>query len=128
MRRAAILVAVLSAVILGLGACRMPYMADYADMTVMAEDFPPAGTSRAALQDWFDENGYAPGPRVLQAEGELRRRRGEPLVYALQSDRRWWLTETRSVTDLCVTTRVVYYRVDPRGNLLQAVRTHSSQC
>jgi len=128
MRRAAILAAVLSAAMLVLGACRMPYMADYADMTVRAEDFLPTGTSRATLQDWFDDHGYSPGPRVLQAEGELRRRRGDPLVYARQSDRHWWLTEQRSVRDLCVTTRVIYFRFDPQDRLLQAIRTHSSQC
>jgi len=120
--------AVLLAVVLLSAACRMRYMADLADMTVLPEDFPPAGTPLAVLQDWLDAQGYAPGPKVLQAEGELRRRPGDPLVYALQADRVCWLTRTRSVTDLCVTTRVIYYRLDSRENLLQAVRTHRSQC
>lgn len=116
------------AAVLILGACRMPYMADLADMTVRKEDFPPAGTSRSALAAWFRTNGYSPGPRVLQAEAELTRRPGEPLVYAQPGQQVWWLTQQRAVRDLCVTRRVIYYRFGRDRKLAHAIRTHRSQC
>ena len=111
-----------------LGACRMPYMADLADMTVMQESFPPAGTSSAGLEAWFAKQGYTAGPRVYQAAAELSRRPGDPLVYAQPHQRRWWLTQQRSVRDLCVTRRVIYYRLDAEQKLMHAIRTHRSQC
>jgi len=124
MRRIFILLA--AAVLLG--ACRMPYMADYADMTVRPEKFPPVGTAVPALTAWFDAHGYVPGPKILQSEAELRRRPGDPLVYARPTDRVWWRTEGRTVRDLCVTERTIYYRLGASGHLTQAVRTHRSQC
>lgn len=108
--------------------CRAPYSSDVADWTVLPETFPAVGTSEAVLNIWFDNRGYAPGPKVHQAEASLRRRPGDPLVYAVASEKRWWHTRARSVRDFCVTTRTIYYRLDAAGTLLQAVQTHRSQC
>lgn len=111
-----------------LGACRVPYMSDWADMTVRPEAFPPVGTAPAALDAWFAAHGYAPGPTVRQSEAELRRRPGDPLVYARAEDKLWWLTQHRTQRDFCVTRRVIYYRLDPGGALVQAIQSHRSQC
>lgn len=124
MRKLMFLLALLAAT----AGCRAPYMSDYADMTVMSETFPPVGTPVAALNAWFDDRGYAPGPQVYQAEASLRRRPGDPLVYARQIDKSWWLTRARSVQDLCVTERTIYYRLDAQGQLVHAIQNHRSQC
>lgn len=108
--------------------CRAPYMSDLADMTVLPETFPPVGTPSVALDTWFNNRDYAPGPRVHQAEASLRRRPGDPLVYAVQADKMWWYTRSRSVRDVCVTERVIYYRLDASSNLIQAIQNHRSQC
>ena len=115
-------------VLVALAGCRAPYTSDLADLTVWPEDFPPVGTEVAALEMWFHEHDYAPGPKVYAAEASLRRRPGTPLVYALEADKRWWLTRSRSVRDFCVTTKTIYYRLGPDGGLLQAVQNHRSQC
>lgn len=120
--------AALLAAAIALGGCRVPYMADYADMTTFADPLPPAGTPSSELWDWFVENGYVQGPRVRQSMAELRRAPGDPLVYAVAADRRWWLTQQRTVRDLCVTQKVVYYRLDAAGNLMEAVQNHRSAC
>jgi len=118
----------LAVILLAAAGCRAPYSSDLADLTVLPETFPPVGTPAPALATWFDNRGYAPGPRVHAAEASLRRRPGDPLVYATEADKRWWLTRIRSVRDLCVTTRTIYYRLDAAGGLLQAVQNHRSQC
>jgi len=69
--------------VLALGACRFPYMHDYANFGAFPEPVPPVGTSVAELDKWFFKRGYGPGPRVRQSEAELRRQPGEPLVYCL---------------------------------------------
>lgn len=114
--------------LMGLAACRVPYTADLADMTVLSEDLPPTGTSAADLGSWFQTNGYAAGPRVHQTVAELLRRPGDPLVYARQQDKQWWLSQQRNVRDVCVTQRVIYYRLAPNGTLAQAIPNHRSQC
>lgn len=108
--------------------CRAPYMSDLADMTVLPETFPPVGTPAAVLDTWFNNRDYAPGPRVHQAEASLRRRPGDPLVYAHAAHKMWWHTRSRTVRDVCVTERTIYYRLDASGGLLQAVQNHRSQC
>lgn len=108
--------------------CRAPYSSEVADWTVLPETFPPTGTPAAVLDTWFNNRGYAPGPKVHQAEANLRRRPGDPLVYARQAEKDWWATRSRSVRDLCVTTRTIYYKLDPSGALMQAIQTHRSQC
>ena len=119
---------VLVAILFVLGACRMPYMSDLADMTVIPEKFPPLGTNVAELDIWFERHGYAPGPRGYQAEASLRRRPGDPLVYALDADKMWWYTRSQSVRDLCVTQKTVYFRLDNAGSLVHAIQNHRSQC
>ncbi len=114
--------------VLALGACRVPYMSDWADMTVRPEQFPAVGTPAEVLDGWFAEKGYAPGPTVYQAEAQLRRRPGDPPTYARAEDKRWWLTRHRTVRDFCVTKRTIYYRLDPGGALVQAIQSHRSQC
>ena len=116
------------AVAVALAGCRAPYMADYAAMTVLPEDLPRPGIDVPALEAWFQQHGYAPGPKVLQAEGELRRRPGDPLIYAQPGDREWWLTQQRTVKDLCVTQRTIYYRLAADGRLSRAIGTHRSYC
>jgi hypothetical protein len=115
-------------VVAALAGCRAPYVADYAAMTVLPEELPAPGTTPTALEDWFAEQSYAPGPRVLQSEGELLRRPGDPLIYAQPGDREWWLTQHRTVRDFCVTRRTVYYRLAPDGRLERAIGTHRSYC
>ncbi len=114
--------------ILVLGACRAPYMSDIADLTVMPDDLPPTGTPEAALNIWFDDNRYAPGPRVWQAEAELRRLPGAPLAYATEKDRSWWLSRARTVRDFCVTQKYIYYKLDDNGALTRAIMSARSQC
>lgn len=121
-----VLLAVAAAV--ALAGCRAPYMADYANAIVQPDDLPSPGIDRAAVTVWFEERGYAPGPKVLQAEAELLRRPGDPLIYAAPGDRLWWLTAHRTVHHACVTTRTIYYRFDPNGHLARAIYNHRSQC
>ncbi len=122
MRLAILAVAVL------LGACRAPYMSDVADLTVLPYEIPPYGTPAPVLAAWFDENRFAPGPRVYQAEAELRRVPGAPLAYALDADRSWWLTRTQIVRDFCMTQKIVYYKLDGNEALSRAILTNRSQC
>ena len=114
--------------LMAMTACRVPYTADLADLTVWPDEMPPAGTSAEALDAWFHEEDYAPGPRVWQAEAELRRRPGAPLTYTLEKDRLWWLTRTQVVRDFCVTQKTIYYRVDGNGALDRAIQSHRSAC
>ena len=118
----------LFAFIVLLGACRVPYSADVADMTVRSDGLPSAGTSKADLNRWFTALGYAPGPRVHQSVAALTRRPGDPLPYTHALDKLWWQTQSRSVRDLCVTTRTVFYRMGTDGLLEQAIQSHRSQC
>ena len=117
----------LLAVLLGSG-CRAPYMSELADLTVRPFEIPPYGTSAQELHAWFDENRFAPGVRVLQAESELRRLPGSPLVYALEAERTWWLTRMQTVRDFCVTQKIVYYKLDQNEALSRAIMTSRSQC
>ena len=114
--------------VLAVAGCRVPYSSDIADMTVMSDGLPPAGTPGPALSAWFQEQGYAPGPRVHQSVASLMRRPGDALVYAQAQDKQWWLTQSRSVRDFCVTTRTVFYRLSPDGALEQAIQNHRSTC
>ncbi|MFK7944296.1 MAG: hypothetical protein AB8B85_15470 [Paracoccaceae bacterium] len=111
-----------------LAACRAPYMSEYADLTVRPFEIPPYGTPKVELAAWFDENYFAPGPRVFQAEAELRRLPGAPLAYALDEDRSWWLSRAETVRDLCVTQKYVYYKLDAEDRLARAILTSRSQC
>ena len=108
--------------------CRGPYMSEYADAIVMADDLPAPGITTADLTTWFEERGYIPGAKVLQAEAELRRRPGDPLVYSLPDERRWWLTAHRTVKHACVTKRTIYYRLTTDGVLARAIYRHGSVC
>lgn len=119
---------ILIAAVMLLGACRTMYMADIADLATTPDELPEPGISRSALTTWFDDRGYIPGPRVFQAESELRRRPGDPLVYAQPGDRVWWSTAYRTVQHACVTKRVIYYRVAADGQLSRAIRSHRNQC
>lgn len=116
------------AAVLLLGACRTMYMADYADLATIPDDLPQPGMSQTALTAWFEDRGYIPGSRVFQAESELRRRPGDPLVYAQPGERVWWMTAHRTVQHACVTKHVIYYRVAPDGQLSRAIRSHRNQC
>ena len=109
-------------------ACRAPYMSEIADLTVRPFEIPPYGTPAPELHQWFDENRFAPGARVLQSESELRRLPGSPLVYALESERSWWLTRMQTVRDFCVTQKIVYYKLDQNEALARAIMTSRSQC
>lgn len=111
-----------------LAACRVPYTHEIADLTVWPEEFPQAGTSSSDLNNWFVAQGYAPGPNVLQARAALMRRPGDPLIYARASEKTWWLTQSRSVRDFCITTRTIFYKLGPDKTLAEAVQTHRSQC
>lgn len=119
---------ILSMLFLALAACNPPRMADYSNMMALPERLPNAGTSLGDVEAWLNANGYAPGARVLQSEAELRRRPGDPLVYSLEVERMWWMSAHRTTRDLCVTLRTVYYRVDDRGALMQAIQTLRSDC
>lgn len=114
--------------VFAIAACRPPRTADYANLLAQPDMLPPAGTSAEVLTAWFDQHGYAPGPRVLQSTAELQRREGDPLVYALESERTWWLTRHRTTHHLCVTRREIYYRVDGDGHLSQAIQKNRSEC
>lgn len=114
--------------VLVLAGCRAPYMSDYADMTTSPDEMPQVGTSKADLDDWFRTTGYAPGPRVQQSEAELMRSPGDPLSYSLMADKRWWFSQSRAIRDLCVTQKIIYYRLDDSGALKQAIQTKRSQC
>ena len=114
--------------LMALAACRAPYSSEIADLTVVPFDIPPYGTTKTELVTWFDENRFAPGPDVYQAESELRRLPGEPLAYALEADRSWWLTRTQYVRDFCVTQKQVYYKLDAQDRLARAIMTSRSQC
>ena len=109
-------------------ACRAPYSSEVADLTVIPFDIPPYGTPNSELVAWFDENRFAPGPDVYQAESELRRLPSEPLAYALEKDRSWWLSRTQYVRDFCVTQKQVYYKLDDQDRLARAIMTSRSQC
>ena len=97
MRQLLLIVAVL------LSACRTPYMNEVADLTVRPFEIPAYGTDEGELNTWFDSNRFAPGPRIWQAETELRRLPGTPLAYANEADRSWWLSRSQTVRDFCVT-------------------------
>lgn len=120
--------ALVIAILLLTGACRAPYMSEWADLTVIPFEIPPYGTPEAELNLWFDQNMFAPGARIYQAEAELRRLPGAPLVYALEKDRRWWLSRLQTVRDLCVTQKIVYYMLDENQALSRAILTSRSQC
>lgn len=111
-----------------LAGCRAPYGSDLADLTVWPDGMPEAGTSVATLDAWFRAEGYAPGPKVHQSVASLTRRPGDPLPYSHASEKLWWLTQSRSVRDFCVTTRTVFYRLTEGGVLDQAIQSHRSQC
>ena len=115
-------------VLLLCAACRAPYMSEIADLTVRPFAIPPYGTPASELNAWFDENRFAPGARVLQAESELRRLPGSPLAYALESERSWWLSRMQTVRDFCVTQKIVYYKLDQNEALARAIMTSRSQC
>ena len=115
-------------VLLLCAACRAPYMSEIADLTVRPFEIPPYGTPASELNAWFDENRFAPGARVLQAESELRRLPGSPLAYALESERSWWLSRMQTVRDFCVTQKIVYYKLDQNEALARAIMTSRSQC
>ena len=114
--------------LVALAACRAPYSSEIADLTVIPFEIPPTGTPKAELVGWFDENRFAPGPEVYQAEAELRRLPGEPLAYALEADRSWWQSRTQYVRDFCVTQKQVYYKLDAADRLARAILTSRSQC
>lgn len=114
--------------LLATSACRVPYTNELANLTVAPFDIPPYGTSRSDLDLWFDEHQFAPGPRVFQAESELRRLPGAPLAYAVDGDRTWWLSRTQTLRDLCVTQKLVYYQLDAEEKLGRAILTSRSQC
>lgn len=120
--------ATLLVVVALLGACRAPYMNEIADLTVIPFEIPPYGTPMAELDLWFDANRFAPGPKVWQAETELRRLPGAPLAYASENDRTWWLSRTQTVRDFCVTQKLVYYKLDAERRLARAILTSRSQC
>ena len=122
-----LLICVLAAAI-AVSGCRAPYMAEVSDMVVQPDDLPTPGMTEPELVAWFEERGYVPGPRVRQSEAELRRRVGDPLVYAQPGDQRWWLTVHRTVRHACVTKRSIYYSVTPDGRLERAIYNHRSQC
>ncbi len=113
---------------IALAGCRAPYLSEYSDAIVQSDDLPEPGLGAAALTAWFEERGYVAGPRVLQAEAELRRRPGDPLVYSLPAERRWWLTAHRTIKHVCVTRRTIYYRVAVSGDLVRAIYNHGSRC
>ncbi|MEO1490661.1 MAG: hypothetical protein AAFV19_00725 [Pseudomonadota bacterium] len=114
--------------VLALGACRVPYPHEYANFTAFPEPVPPVGTPVAELDAWFHKRGYGPGPRVRQSEAELRRQPGEPLVYSVEADRTWWLTQHRVIRDFCVTQKTIFYRLDAEDRLQKAVQGKFSQC
>lgn len=114
--------------VLIMGACRMPYMSEFADMTVVAYEIPPYGTPVEDLDLWFDDNDFRPGPDVFQAESELRRIPGAPPAYALDVDRSWWLSRSQTVRDFCFTEKYVYYQLDAEFRLARAILTSRSQC
>lgn len=114
--------------VLLLGGCRAPYMSDVSLMTVAGYQIPPTGTSAPELNTWFDANGFAPGPKVYQAESELRRIPGSPLAYALEADRSWWLSRVQTVRDFCRTEKIVYYKLDDNDGLGRAILTARAQC
>ena len=118
----------LTALVVVLSACRVPYGSELADMTVWPDGMPEAGTSKQALDTWFRAEGYAPGPDVHQSVASLTRRPGDPLPYSLAREKLWWHTQSRSVRDLCITTRTVFYRLAQDGSLDQAIQSHRSQC
>lgn len=111
-----------------LGACRAPYMSEIADLTVRPFEIPPYGTEHGELVAWFDQNDFAPGPDIYQAEAELRRIPGAPLTYALDRDRSWWQSRVQTVRDFCVTQKYVYYKLDAEERLERAILTTRSQC
>ena len=114
--------------IVALAGCRAPYLSDYANMVTIPDDLPRTGIDMQNLTAWFEDRGYIPGARVLQAEAELRRRPRDPLVYARPGDREWWLTAHRTVQHACVTRHTIYYTLDPGGALARAVRAHHNYC
>ncbi|MEM9060928.1 MAG: hypothetical protein AAGD13_10750 [Pseudomonadota bacterium] len=108
--------------------CRPIYTRDVANFTAFPEPVPPVGTPYAEMEVWFEKRGYAPAPEVWQAEGELRRVQGGPLVYALEKDRMWWQARVRAVQDFCVTQKFIYYRLDLDQRLVRAIQNSHSQC
>lgn len=121
-------IALIALTVLALAGCRVPYTADIANFGAFPEPVPPAGTPVVDLEQWFIKRGYGPGPRVLQSEAELRRSPGDPLVYALEAERQWWLTQHRTIRDFCVTRKTIYYQIDGAGALQRAVQGRMSQC
>lgn len=115
-------------VALALSACRSPYMSEIADMTVYPFEIPEYGTEEEALNTWFDANRFSPGPKVWQAETELRRLPGAALVYASEADRSWWMSRSQTVRDFCVTEKYVYYKLDGEKRLSRAILTSRSWC
>ena len=113
---------------LPLMACVLPRPSAINDMLVVDPDLPPPGTKGEVLQNWFADEGYVPGPKVRQSRAELLRRPGDPLVYATEAERRWWLSQQQTSHDLCVTAKYVYYRVQPDGTLIDAIPAVRSTC
>ena len=111
-----------------LAACRAPYSNEIADLTVMPDELPPYGTPADELDLWFDAEGYRPGPRIYEAESDLRRLPGTPVSYTSEQDRSWWLSRVRTVRDFCVTEKYVYYRLDADQKLARAIMTSRSHC
>jgi hypothetical protein len=119
---------VLLLALLAIAACRPIYGRDVANLTAFPEDLPAVGTSAAMLDEWFDKLGYAPGPHVFQSESELRRQPGAPLVYALETDRSWWLMRARTTQDFCTTQKFIYYKLDHERKLQRAIQNKRSVC
>ncbi len=119
---------VLLIVVLLCASCRAPYLSEINDLTVMRYEIPPYGTPADELDLWFDQNAFAPGPQVLQAESELRRLPYTGLTYALEADRTWWYTRAQTSKDFCTTQKIVYYKLDQNNALARAILTSRSQC
>lgn len=111
-----------------LAACVIPRPSVINSMMAAEQKVPPPGTDGGTLRAWFAAEGYVAGPNVLQSRAELARRPGDPLVYATQAERQWWLSQQQTVHDLCITSKVVYYRVTADGALVDAVPTVRSTC
>lgn len=111
-----------------IGACRAPYMSEWANLTVLPFEIPPYGTPAAELNLWFDENRFAPAARVYESETDLRRLPGAPLAYGPESERSWWLSRMQTVRDLCVSQKIVYYKLDVNNALSRAILTSRSRC
>lgn len=109
-------------------ACRPIYGRDVANFTAFPEKLPAIGTPLSELEVWFDKLGYAPGPDVFQAEGELRNPPNGPQLYLLDEDRSWWRSRVRTVQDYCVTQKFIYYKLDDAETLRRAIQNKRSVC